>query len=891
MIPSGHRAEGDVRPPRLARWVLVALLPERYRDNQVGDLAEEFRALADARGLRAARRWYWSQTLTSAKANLTLRVRARSYRPKEGSATMGTLWQDIRYGARGLGKNPGYAVISALTLALAIGVNTAIFSLVSIIAFADLPMQDPDGMAFVWMTDANTAQSQVSVSYQDLVDLRQNRSFESLAGITRSTAILSSDGDPVRLETGEVTANLWDTWRVPIVIGRGFLPGEDQPGAAPVVLLSYGFWQERYAGSPDVLGRTIRVDGQARAVVGVVSPIMEFGNLARSSIWLPLGEGQTSGDREDRRLMVSGRLLPGVTVAQANEEMAAIGRRLSEQHPETNGGFGARALETKASLMGEQLPTLFLLMTLSVSFVLLIACANVANMLLARSTGRIRELAVRTALGAGRLRIVRQLLTESVLVSVAAGVTGLGLAHGMMRLMVFITRGQEVLFTMATLNREVLIFTLIVTMAAPLVFGLLPALRASHTDVSATLKEGSARSGGGRRGSRIRGILVVSQISLALVLMVLAGVAARSVMAIQRLDPGFESSNVLSMIIELPEGDYGDDESVSRFFDEVLVSASTIPDAEGIALVGSRPGLASEQRFEIEGRAVTDNRDQPRAARTVASPGYMEVMRIPLFQGRGFTSQDTEETLGVAVVNRAAVAKYWPDQDPIGQRIRLGSESETWLRIVGVAGGTEFSATGASLEHVAQIYLPAAQHPRRSMALMVRTRTEPTTAVTAARSAVWSVDPNQPVDDVRTMEQYQYDMRSSDIALITLFVTFALFALAMAAMGIYGVMSYMVSERTAEISLRMALGAERWDVLRMILFKGGTLMLIGTGIGLVGALLMSRIMSSLVVGVSERDPLTFVAVPVVLVLVALIANYVPAFRATRVDPMQAMRTE
>jgi len=746
-------------------------------------------------------------------------------------------------------------------------------------------------MGFVWMTDANTGGARTSVSYQDLVDLRENSSFESLSGYTQNSAILSGDGDPVRVVTGMVTDNFWDTWQVPMVTGRGFLSGEDLPGAEPVTLLSYGFWQERYGASPDVLGRTLDVSGARHTVVGVVSPVMELGNFGRPSIWLPMGEPRTGGDREARELLVGGRLRPGVSIAQANEEMAAIGARLSEEYPETNAAFGVRVLETTPSLIGESILTIFFLMVLSVGFVLLIACANVANLLLARSSSRMREFAIKSALGAGKLRIVRQLLTESVLVSLVAGLLGLGLARGVIRLMVIITRGQEVGFTMATLKPEVLVFTLIVSLLAPLIFGLLPALRASRADVSSTLKEGTARSGSGRRGGRIRGALVVSQISLALMLMIMAGVLARTVMAIRMVDPGFESRNVLSMVVELPGGDYTDQDSRRHFFSELLTAAGRIPGGEGVALVDSRPGFSSEQRFEIEGRPVVDDRDVPRAVRTIVSPAYLDVMRIPVFQGRSVLPQDTEETQGVAVINRAAMDRYWPGQDPLGQRIRLGSEDEPWLRIVGVAGGTEFPASGRSLEYVPQIYLPLDQHPRRSMTLMVRTHTEPTLAVAASRDAVWSVDPNQPVDDVRTMDQYAYDARSTDLVLVTLFVTFALFALAMAAMGIYGVMSYMVSERKAEISLRMALGAERWDVLRMVLRRGGRLLAMGTGIGLVGALLLSRMLASLVVGVSERDPWAFIGVPVVLILVALIANYVPAFRATRVDPMQAMRAE
>jgi putative ABC transport system permease protein len=618
---------------------------------------------------------------------------------------------------------------------------------------------------------------------------------------------------------------------------------------------------------------------------------MELGNFGRSSIWLPLGKPRAGGDREARELLVGGRLRPGVTVAQANEEMAVLGARLAEEHPETNAAFGVHVQDTIPSLLGDGILTIFVLMVLSVAFVLLIACANVANLLLARSTSRMREFAMKAALGASKVRIVRQLLTESLLMSVLAGLIGLALARGILLLLVFITRGQEVGFTMATLKPQVLIFTLVVSLMAPLIFGVLPALRVSRTDVSSALKEGTARSGSGRRGGRIRGALVISQISLALTLMILAGVTARTFMAIRMVDPGFEGTNILSMVVELPEGDYPDEESRRHFFDQLITAASAIPDAEGAALVDSRPGFSSEQRFEIEGRAVVDSRDQPRAARTVVSPGYLDVMRIPLFQGRGFLPQDNEEAPRVAVVNRAALDRYWPGEDPMGQRIRLGSESEPWLRIVGVGGGTEFHESGRSLEHVPQIYLPVSQHPRRSMTLMVRTHNEPTLAVAASRGAVWSVDPNQPVDDVRTMEQYAYDAHSTDYALLTLSLAFAFFALAMAAMGIYGVMSYMVSERGAEISLRLALGAERRDVLAMILWSGGKLLVLGTGIGLVAALLLSRILASVVVGVSERDPLTFIGVPLVLGLVAAVANYVPAFRATRVDPMQAMRAE
>ena len=886
-----HRSPPPASPPRLARVILSLILPGRYRDNQVGDLAEEFRTLADAEGVVTARRWYRRQVLSSFKSNLTLRFRERSSRSREGGLLMETLWQDIGYGLRSLKKSPGYAVISALALALAIGVNTAIFSLVNIVAFQDLPMQDDETLGFLSMNDAATGQFQEGVSFQDLVDLRRDqRSFEGLSGLMMENAILTGGDEPERVAIHKATDNFLGSWRVPMALGRDFLPGEDRPGAAPVVLLSYGFWEERFGGDPDVLGQTLRIDGSQHTIVGVVSSRMEFASLGLARLWLPLDEPETGGDREARTLLVSGRLLPGVTVEQADEDITALGEHLSELYPETNGNWNMHVVDTRTLLLGDELPAILLLLGLTGGFVLMIACANVANMLLARSPGRSRELAVRVALGASRLRIIRQLLTESVLVATSAGVMGLAMAHGLMRLLVAITRGREALFTTAIIDRHVLTFTLIVTLAAPVIFGLIPALRGSRTDVSATLKDGGVLGASGRKGGRLRGALVISQMALALILMVVAGVSTRTNLLIQTIDRGYEGTGVLSMVVDLPESGYAEDQRARQFFDELLATAVALPDVEGIALVNTRPGVTSQgSRFEIEGRPVVDERDQPRAVETVISRDYLDVLRVPLLRGRSLELQDNGEAPPVVIVSLAAAEKYWPGGNPIGQRILpASSESEDWLTIVGIAGGTEYGP-GPSIEHVPQIYLPLSQTPRRRMVLLARTRGEPTEALAGIKNAVRSVDPAQPVDDVRTMEQYKYDSSSFSLALLTLAMTFAVFALVMAGLGIYGVMSYMVSERKAAISLRMALGAQRGDVLRMVLYKGGTLMTAGAAVGIVGALLLSPVLESMVVGISPRDPVTFIGVPAALMVVALVANYIPAFRATRVDPMSAMR--
>lgn len=882
------------RPPVFPRALLRALVPSRYRDNQLGDLQEEFRALARSKGLTSARRWYWRQALTSILGNVRLHLQERAASNRKDRIMMDSFRHDLKTAIRSLWKSKAYAVIAVLTLSLAVGVNAAIFSLVNIIASADIPISDPDGLGFVFMTNTRTGTEQLSISSQDLQDLRDhNRSFESLSALGGDNVILTGEGEPLRAIAYQITSNFFQTWGISPVIGRGFAPDEDHEGSPPVVMLSYGYWENRFAGDASALGRTIRVDGVEHTIIGVTPRALSFGNLAAAPIWLPLVLPATGGDREARDLLVSGRLLAGVSLARANEDLAAIGERLAEEYPVSNGMMGVQVLPTKKALLGDNLLQIMVLLSIAVGFILLIACANVGNMLLARASGRAREIAVRVALGAGRGRIVRQILLESVLLSSIAGAVGVAFAFLLMRGMVLITRGREVLFTMAVIDRNVVLFTVLVSLIAALGFGLIPALRATGIDINGILKEEGTRGGQGRRGSRLRGALVVTQVALALALMISAGIITRDVSKLSSQEKGYDETRLLSMVVDLPELGYEDDVDIARTFEQLLAGVSALPEVTTATIVNRRPGFSTNESgtsFEIEGRpAVDDEANLPRAVLTIGSTDYLEVMGIPLLRGRNFGAEDSHDAPPVVIVSETAVDRFWPGQDPVGQRIRLNDGTE-WLRVVGIAGDSERGG-GAFITPIPQFYVNFEQRPQRAMVLMARTLGDPGDLVSELRAAMWAVDANQPVDDVRSMAQYEYDNASGSYAFITLFMTFAVGGLIMSAMGVYGVMSYMVSQRKGEISLRIALGASRGDVLRMVLGQGVKLMVIGTGIGLLAAFGVSRIFKSLLVGVSATDPITYSLGLVILLVVALIANYVPAHRATKLSPMAAMRTE
>ncbi len=889
--------------PRLARTILSLLLPERYRDNQLGDLEEEFRTRGRRDGWGTARRWYWLQAATSLPGSGRLRYREqRTMKRGGGCGWMEAMWHNFRDAVRALVGSPQHTIIATVTLALAIGVNASIFSLVNQVLFVDLPMEDPDEVYWVWSLNTEVAQSDITtLSLADFQDYRERtRAFESLAALQQDQMILTGQDQPERITVARVTANLMRVWGDQPVLGRGFVEGEDLTGAPKVAVITHSMWENRFGSDPDMLGRTIRLNGNEHAIVGVASPRMEVGNLGLASVWIPL-EMTTSGMERGRRgsrvgrairgAMVTGRLREGVAFAEAQAEGARIGEELAREHPVTNRGWALQVRTTDDSLLGDTFSIVMTLLVLTVGFVLLIACANVANLVLVRASSRMRELALRSALGASRSRLIGQLLTENLLISLAAGGIGVGLAYALLRLLVLITRGQAVLFNISTIDHRVLIFTLLVSMVTPLLFGLLPAWGAVRSNLSDSLRDGE-RGSESRGGLRTRGVLVVSQVALALSLMIVSAVLARSVIVGRQVELGFEEEGVLSMVLQLPDTRY-DAAASGRFFDELEERVAALPAVQSVAFAGARPrlSLAGGTPFAIEGRDGVAEEDLPTAYTEVVCGDYFEVLRIPLVRGRTFDLRDRPESSPVALISREAADRFWPEEVALGRRVRIGVEpSAPWREIIGVVenivGGSDPSNTT-----VPQIYVPAPQAPRSAMVLMARANGDEGSLTGAIRQEVRAIDPEQPVDDIRSMADYVYDMNSFDYAVIALFVTFALFALAMAAMGIYGVMSYMVSQRSREIGVRIALGAERTSVLRMVLAQGGRLLLLGSVIGLVIGFLMSRLTASLVVGVGPNDPLIFIGVPFVLLVIAFLANFIPAHRATGIDPMEALRAE
>jgi putative ABC transport system permease protein len=880
----GHR--GRSRPPRWAERFLAFLLPWQYRDEHLGDLQEGFERRR-TEGPSAAN-WYRRQVLRSIPGALRLRFQTRHDGTPQGHS-METVGQDIRFAIRSLIKSPGFAIVSTVTLALAIGVNTSIFSLVSAIVFADLPMQNSETASAVRTVNAELEIDQGSVSPADYLDLvERSRSFESLSALTEAGWVMTGGDQPMRVTGLNVTAGLFETWQLPPALGRGFAEGEDRWGAVRVAMLSHGFWQERFSGDPDVLGTTLLLDGEQYTVVGVAHPNLEFASFANTQVITPLILDRSEPNRAIRYLFVVGRTAPGVTQAMATEEVRRIGEDLANEYPEQNRGWGLWSAPVMESLLNEEANVILLLLQLTVAMVILIACANVANMLLARATARAREIAVRAALGAGRRRLVRQLLTESLMISLAAAGMGVGIAWMLNRALIWVSAGTEEVFLMSKLDGRVLAFTLLVSLVAPMVFGLFPALRASAPGASSALRDG--RSGdGGRSGKRARSALVTAQVSLALTLMIVATLLTRTVLYMGSQPLGFDASDVVTVRVGLPEGGrYTEDGAPARFFEQAREAMAQVGGFSGVEITSTLPAaeFGALRSLDVEGLDLPEGRAAPTALFTTVSEGYFSLLGLEITSGRGLEDTDHATSFPVAVVSRQAADAFWPGEDPVGRRIRVAG-SDDWMQVVGVVG--DVRTTNNSDEPSQNIYIPHAQDARYSMVLLGRNARDPGVLAGPIREAIWSVDPDLPVGAVRTLERSQYEANASGIAIAMLFVTFAVFALIMAAVGIYGVMAYSVSQRQAEIGLRMALGAETGTVRLMVVRQGLRLLAMGVAIGMVASYGLSRLLQNIMFGISANDPLTFVGVPIVLGLVAMIANMIPAMRATRMDPAATLR--
>lgn len=798
--------------------------------------------------------------------------------------------RDFRDSFRTLIQSKSFTVIAVSTLALGIGVNTTIFSVVNALLFSELPVTDTDRFVFVWATNERAGENRTALSLPEVAELREAASsFEGISVGHDESFILTGERETSRVTGFRVSDNLFPLWGVGTVLGRGFEKGEDRPGAAPVAVLSDGFWKRHFGEDPEIVGSSIRLDGEAYTIVGVLSPKMEFGDLAAIDVWVPLRADLAAARRDDRRAFTQARLKPGVSLAEASEECKTIAARLEREHPESE-GWSFRLSPVSEEILSSDDNAMMWALIVSVAFVLWIACVNVANMLMARATARTREVAVRLALGSGRFRLVRQLLTEGFLLSVAACGLGLVLSRVLLRLF-FVTSDQNWVYGKAVVDSRVLLFTLGISFLTPFLFALLPSLRASRPNLIESLKEGG-RAGAGRSILRSRGILMAGQVAMALMLMLVTGLLIRSEIELKTANLGFEPQGVLSLGIDLPRAKYSTDDDVRSFYRELVERSLSTPGVADAAVVDPVPlsERGGRRNLRVQGISTEENRESPSAYFFTVSPGYLSTMAIPLPRGRDFGRGDREGAPPVALINREAAERLFEGEDPLGRLIQPAGASPTeWFEIVGVTGNV--AHLDRKVPVVPQVYLSFEQSPAAAMSLVVRTAGKPESLVEPVRAAVKALDPELPVDEILTMEERRHREFANVDAIVLMFFVFAAFALVMASMGIYGVMSYAVSQREREIGIRMALGARRVDVVQMIVSEGGKRVVLGAVLGLSGALVLGRMLSGVLFGVSPFDPLTFVAVTLVLVVVALVANYVPARRATRIDPIRTLRAE
>jgi putative ABC transport system permease protein len=871
--------------PVLARW-LLALVDPNVREFVAGDLEETFRT-----DTRPRARVHAVIEALHAVATNPRRPALRSLDDaRKGDSIMRTVIQDLIYGARILLRQPGYSLVIILTLALAIGANAVIFSFTNVLLIRPLPMKHQESLGWIFTIDPQRGGDRGSSSLPDFLDLRQSlHSFESIAAVAGSTLTMTGRGDAMRLSANKATSNLFEVWGLSAVAGRGFAPGDDAPGAEHVVVLSHQFWQRQFSGSPTIIGQALTLNGEPYTVRGVLTPEIEIGNLSQIDLWVPLTlDPGLPRDRREYRL--TGRLRPGTTIAQASAEVHEVAKRLERDHPETNRGWGGRVASTRESITGKDTWVVLSLLMLVVGFVLLIACANIANLVLARATARRREIALRTALGASRLRVVRQLLTESVISGVLGGALGLGFAYA--GLWIVKAAAYEPFFELVTIDRNVLLFTAALSLLTPFVFSLLPALQSANRDVNTALKEGAALTGGDVRGRRSRSILVVSQLALAMALLIVSGLFIRSMIAYARTPLGFDPSNILTLQVEIPDWRYRTDASVTEYYDRLLARIAPMPGVQSVGAIDRLPVLGAQRirNLVIDGYATGRPDEKPWAVMSTATEAFFATARVPILSGRAFTPRDDSGAQPVAIVSRAMADRYLGGMTrAAGARIALDdpSSNRRWLVVVGVAGDVKRpELTGTDPE----IYLPARQNPARGLVLMVRA--PQTTALTSAvRGEVRAADADVAVYQMRTLDDAFNDDLSSSRILIGMFIAFAVLALILAAGGLYGVIAYSVSRRVQEIGIRMALGAIGADIRRLILRQTLVLMVIGLTIGLAGGALIARLSSSILFGVSAADPVTYSAVTAVLAFVALAAAYVPVRRATRIDPIVALRVQ
>ena len=806
-------------------------------------------------------------------------------------AWLDSLLQDLHYGARMLRKNPAFTAIALLTLALGIGANTAIFSVVNAVLLRPLPYANPQQL--IAIKESSQRVGVHSTSYPDFLDWRtQSKTISQMALLNNRAFNLSGVAQPENIEGYAVSPNCLSLLGVRPFLGRDFLPSEEVPGTAPVVMMSYALWQSHLGANPDAIGKTITLDGRSFTIVGVLPPNFRLDDktdaIAPVGIW-----GADMMDRGDRGDMEAlGRLAPGSTFQQARAELDTIAINLQKTYPVLNAGVGISVTTLRDQLVGDTRPAILVLFG-AVVFVLLIACVNVANLFLVRGAARSKEIAVRQACGASRRRVVRQMLTESFLLAAIGGVLGILVgALGVIGLKHLISTDMLQGINIAV-DRNVMLFTAAMVVLVAIAFGLVPAWQASQPRVQETLKEGGRSATSSPAQHRLRGVLAMAETALALILLVGAGLMMKSMYRLLKVNPGFQSDRVLTMEMDLRTAQYSKSPARINFWQQLLEKVRAIPGVENAAIGTAVPLTGSHNRADItiEGIPVLDIGTFPHPDYHYISADYTRVLNIPLMHGRNFSGADTETAALVGLINTTMARRYWPKEDPVGKRFHWGrpGSKDPWITIVGVVGDTKLY--GLANPSRLEIYLPFRQEPQTDMYLILRSAVDPASLTSSVRSAVAAIDRDQPVFSVITMRQLLDNSVSTPHLTLVLLGLFSGLALVLAAIGIYGVISYSVQQRTHEIGIRMALGAQRSNVLRLVVGQGVILAAVGIVIGITAALGLMRLITSLLFGVSPDDPLTFTAAALVLLFVAIAACYIPARRAIAVDPMNALRYE
>jgi putative ABC transport system permease protein len=805
---------------------------------------------------------------------------------------------DLRFAFRQLLKSPGFTFVAVLTLALGIGVNSAIFTVVNAVFLERLPYRDAERIAVIWETSAQRPGVSNVAGPANFVRWKERAtSFESMAAYAETRANLTDGSNPEELIAQNVTSDYFAVIGVSPFLGRAFTPEESTDKQSSVVILSYELWQRRFGSDQSIIGRVIQLQGKPQTVIGVMPPgvrlYLKAGSLVNKPVdfWWPFVLGPEARTAQGRYLTVIGRLKPGITIETARNEMSSIYASVTQELPEFDTGWNTKVVALRQELAGEIRPALFLLSG-AVAFVLLIACANVANLLLARGAARRHELAIRSALGATRGQIVKQLLTESWLLGIFGGLVSLLVAQWSLALLEALSPIDLTALGHLSLSYPVLAFTGAISIVTAVGCGLASALEGSRADVQQALAQGGRQIGGGLRHRNLRHAFVIAEIALAVVLLIGAGLMLRSFASMRRVDPGFDPTNVLTMRMQLPRAKYPDDAARIRFFRELTARVATLPGVQSVGAISYLPmaGLGAGTSFTIEGEPPPAPGQDKSTAVTVCDNGFFRTLKIPLIRGRYFTEEEMQEKRDVVIVSEAFAQQYFPNQDALGKRVTINMlEKNGPTEIIGVVGSTHEIDLASPAKPLC--YWPHPQLAYSLMTLTVRAAANPLGLAQPIEAQVHALDKDQPVSEVRTMEQWVAKSMAQIRFSSSLLMAFAGLALLLAAIGIYGVMSYAVSQRTSEIGVRLAVGAEGKDILRMIVWDGARLAAIGLTIGLVLAVALSRTINSLLFQTTSADPLTFAAVVTVLGAFALIASYLPARRAARVDPLLALRAQ